>query len=279
MNEDYELPVQPECQPDPDGITKPEEPASAGKPKRKVVIATVLVIAAALLFGTGFLTGMFLFRNRDAQPESAVVLSAGQIAERACPAVVLIRATNNLGTKSSGTGFFIRSDGYLLTNYHVVEGAKAIQITLFPGEVKKTARLVEYDAELDLALLYVRGTDFQTIPIGNSDAVAVGDRAIVIGNPLGETCSWTVTQGIISAKRSFRQEVGGTVQESKAIQTDAPVNHGNSGGPLLNERGEVIGVISKKLYDSDEKTILEGIGLAIPINEAMEAAGQWLNEE
>lgn len=244
------------------------------KPNRKIVPAIIFLILAVLWLCSGFFLGVFLFLNRDAEPKEVTALSTGEVAEQTSPAVVLIRAAGK-ATVQYGTGFFIRSDGYLLTNYHVVENAKTIQITLYPGDVKKTATLAGYDKQLDLALLYVKGADFQTVKIGNSNSVAVGDKAIVIGNPSGEKCAWTVTEGIVSAKRVFRQETG---EESKMIQTDAAVNHGNSGGPLLNDRGEVIGVISKKVLDSDGNT-LEGIGLAIPINDAMEVATQWLTSE
>ena len=275
MNDDFEPVQQPEADSAPDCITKPtvEEPSKPKKSNRKIAVAVILFILAIVIFCAGFFVGMFAFRDRNPEPEETV-LRTGQVAERVCPAVVLIQATSSTAVQS-GTGFFIRSDGYLLTNYHVIQGAKTIRVTLYPGEVKKTARVVGYDENTDLALLYVKGSDFSTVTIGNSDLVAVGDQAIAIGHPSGEKCAWTVTQGIISAKRLFRQETG---EETKMIQTDAPVNHGNSGGPLLNDRGEVIGVISKKLLDSDKETPLEGIGLAIPINEAMDAVKQWISE-
>ena len=280
-----ELEEYPQSEPNVEEVSEPaaENPAEPAsdlpvKPKKhggKILLAVLLSFAAvALIFGVGLFTGMLLFRDRQPKVEETV-LSTGQVAEQASPAVVLIRATGSTAVQY-GTGFFIRSDGYLLTNYHVVENTKSIQITLYPGDVKKTARLVGYDKDLDLALLHVKGSDFPTVKIGDSGSAAVGDKAVVIGNPSGEKCAWTVTEGIISAKRAFRQETG---KETKMIQTDAPVNHGNSGGPLLNDRGEVIGVISQKILDSDNKTTLEGIGLAIPINDAMEIAGQWLDSE
>ena len=275
MNDDFEQNLQPEPMPDPkdDPVPAADLPHQK-KPNRKIVPAIIFLILAVLWLCSGFFLGVFLFLNRDAEPKEVTALSTGEVAEQISPAVVLIRAAGK-ATVQYGTGFFIRSDGYLLTNYHVVENAKTIQITLYPGDVKKTATLAEYDKQLDLALLYVKGADFQTVKIGDSSSVAVGDKAIVIGNPSGEKCAWTVTEGIVSAKRVFRQETG---EESKMIQTDAAVNHGNSGGPLLNDRGEVIGVISKKVLDSDGNT-LEGIGLAIPINDAMEVAAQWLTSE
>lgn len=269
MNDEYEPTLQPNSDPEP--VTEPaaEPSAPTRKSGKKIAIAAILLVVAIVIFGSGFLCGMLLFRNRNSKAGDSTALSTGQVAERVSPAVVLIRATNNAGTQSYGTGFFIRSDGYLLTNYHVVENMKSITVILYPGENKKTAKIVGYDKELDLALLRIAGADYPTVAIGDSDIVAIGDKAIAIGNPSGEKCAWSVTQGIISAKRVYKQESTDR-ENSKMIQTDAPINHGNSGGPLLNDKGEVIGVISSKLADT------EGIGLAIPINDAMKVVGEWL---
>ena len=276
MNDEFGKELQPEPVSD---LREEPTPAEDLPPRRKQGRKIALVIAflavAIVWFCIGVFLGVFLFLNREEKPvEDTAVLTTGEAVEKAGPAVVLIEATTKTAVQS-GTGFFIRSDGYLLTNYHVVEGGKSIEVTLYPGDEKKTAKLIDYDKKLDLALLSVNGSDFPTVTIGNSDTVLVGDRAIVIGNPSGERCAWTVTQGIVSAKRVFRQETGA---ETKMIQTDAAVNHGNSGGPLLNDRGGVIGIISKKVADTnDSDKELEGIGLAIPINDAMDAVRQWIN--
>jgi serine protease Do len=123
----------------------------------------------------------------------------------------------------------------------------------------------------DLAILKVEGNGFEPLTIGNSDLVQVGDTAIAVGNPAGNLCPWTTTQGIISAvDREVSVEDPRAIVDLTMLQTDAQVNPGNSGGPLCNDRGEVIGIVARKMTD------YEGIGLAIPINGAMELVDAYL---
>ena len=164
---------------------------------------------------------------------------------------------------SNGTGFFLTKDGYIVTNYHVVDGADEIHVTLHDGQ-ELAATLVGYRAEDDLAVIKVDGENYPKVSIGNSDALVVGEVAIAIGNPGGAEGGWTTTQGIISAlNRVLSVEESAYFSEMKMLQTDAQVNPGNSGGPLCNASGEVIGIVTRKISG------YEGIGYAIPINEAM----------
>lgn len=190
-------------------------------------------------------------------------LTTMQVAERVNPSTVLIYASKS-STYGYGTGFFIRENGYIATNAHVVEGSSYISVTLYTGEVLD-AELVGSSVADDLAVLKIKGSGYPVVRIGDSDALRVGETAIAIGNPSGADAPWTTTQGIISAlNREVTVEGSASIEELTMIQTDAPVNPGNSGGPLCNDRAEVIGVVTRKLTD------YESIGLAIPINGAME---------
>ena len=190
------------------------------------------------------------------------VLSTVEIAERSYPSTVLICAKTSDAYRH-GTGFFVRADGYIATNYHILKDAVSIEVTLFSGKTLD-ARLVGYDESEDLAVLKISGISYPVLPIGNSDQVRVGERAIAIGNPSGPDAAWTTTQGIVSAvNRQITVQDGEDAKTMSFIQTDAPVNQGNSGGALLNDRGQVIGIVNRKLSET------EGIGFAIPINRAI----------
>jgi len=168
---------------------------------------------------------------------------------------------------SSGSGFIMDRDGYVLTNNHVVRDASDIEVTLNDNRTFK-ATVVGTDPETDVAVIKIQGKDLPVLPLGDSDQIRVGDWAIAIGNPLGEL-KGSVTVGIISARgRSNLNIWGGTPGFQDFIQTDASINFGNSGGPLCNIRGEVIG-INTAINPSGQ-----GIGFAIPINLAKHVAEQ-----
>ncbi|MGB9858081.1 MAG: S1C family serine protease [Dictyoglomaceae bacterium] len=167
-----------------------------------------------------------------------------------------------------GSGFIIDPKGYIITNYHVVEGARKIDVTLSEGQRYK-GRLVGYDKRSDLAVIKIDGDNFPYLPLGNSDNLQPGQFAIAIGNPYG--LNRTVTLGIISALNRTIIEPNG-VRLENLIQTDAAINPGNSGGPLLNIKGEVIGINTAIRSDA------QGIGFAIPINKAKEIADKLIKE-
>ncbi len=159
-----------------------------------------------------------------------------------------------------GSGVIVSADGYILTNHHVVNNAENISVELSDSRVVK-AKLVGSDEPSDLALLKVDAKDLHAITLGNSDRVQVGDVVLAVGNPLG--IGQTVTMGIISAKgRSTGVGDGGY---EDFLQTDAPINHGNSGGALVNTKGELVGINSQIISVSDGNI---GIGFAIPVNMA-----------
>jgi len=159
-----------------------------------------------------------------------------------------------------GSGVIVSGDGYILTNNHVIDNADDIKVDLPDGRTF-SAKLVGSDQPSDLALLKVNASDLQSIALGNSDAVQVGDVVLAVGNPLN--LGQTVTMGIISAKGRSTSVGDGSYEDF--LQTDAPINHGNSGGALVNTKGELVGINSQILSPSDGNI---GIGFAIPANMA-----------
>jgi Do/DeqQ family serine protease len=159
-----------------------------------------------------------------------------------------------------GSGVVVTSDGYILTNNHVIDSADNIQVEFTDGRTLK-AKVVGADKPSDLALLKVEASNLPTVAVGNSDAVQVGDVVLAVGNPLG--IGQTVTMGIISAKGRSTNSGDGSYEDF--LQTDAPINHGNSGGALVNLRGELVGINSQIVSQSDGNI---GIGFAIPSNMA-----------
>ena len=162
-----------------------------------------------------------------------------------------------------GSGFIINEEGYILTNYHVIQGAQEISVTL-SNDVTTTAQVVNYDENQDVAMIKITDESVEipaTVELGDSDALQPGEEVIAIGTPLSTELSSTVTKGIISAtSRSVAVESGVTMN---LIQTDAAINAGNSGGPLVNTKGEVVGINSSKISGE----AVEGIGFSIPIND------------
>lgn len=164
--------------------------------------------------------------------------------------------------EARASGVIISSDGFIVTNYHVVQGASIIRITMDDGR-RMDGRLFGWDADADLAVVRVQATGLPAAVLGDSDALKVGESVIAVGNPLG--IGITVTHGIVSAINRNELHVGGGRFLHHAIQTDAPINRGNSGGALANTRGELIGINTAILSDSGSNI---GIGFAIPVNSA-----------
>jgi len=171
----------------------------------------------------------------------------------------------------SGSGVFISADGYILTNNHVIESAQSIKVILSDGS-KRDASLLGTDQYSDLAVLAVEGDVPAVATLGNSDALNPGETVIAIGSPLGEFMN-SVTVGVVSATgRSI--DTGYGYQIEGLIQTDAAINSGNSGGPLLNLAGQVIGINTLVVRNSNSGAVTEGLGFTIPINTASVVAQQ-----
>jgi putative serine protease PepD len=218
----------------------------------------------------------------DANLSAPAAGSIAAVAKAVTPTVVQIEERDGRGGGGTGSGFVLRSDGYILTNNHVVAGA-ANGGTLnvrFPDGRSAAAKIVGRDTSYDLAVLKVDATGLTVSTLGNSDSVQVGDTAIAIGSPLG--LASTVTSGIISAlNRPVTAGGSGDNSFINAIQTDAAINPGNSGGPLVDAKGRVVGVNSAIASLPQSSTSAQsgsiGLGFAIPINQAKRVAEEIIS--
>ena len=172
-----------------------------------------------------------------------------EIAKKVTPSVVLIKGTSGEG-ELLGTGFIIASDGKIATALHVIQDLKSGGVRLSNREIFDSFSILAFDQRKDLAIIKVPGFDLPSIGLGNSNEVSLGDQVLLVGNPKG--LEGTVTAGIVSALRDMPEGF-------KVIQTDAATNPGNSGGPLLNSQGQVIGVLDFKLRGA------ENLNFALPI--------------
>ncbi|MBZ4646162.1 MAG: peptidase [Clostridia bacterium] len=211
--------------------------------------------------------------NNSATPKQVIQsqdgkeLSVVDIAKKVGPAVVGI--VNKVQTKGfireeveqgSGSGILISSDGYVITNNHVIDGATNVTVILSNGK-KYEAKLVGKDAQTDLAVIKIDEKNLPYAELGDSSTLEVGEMAVAIGNPLGQEFAGSVTVGVISA---LNRTIDIENKQLKLIQTDAAINPGNSGGALVNSYGQVIGINTAKMSAPG----VEGLGFAIPVNEA-----------
>lgn len=164
---------------------------------------------------------------------------------------------------STGTGFIISEDGYILTNHHVIENGSTYTVTLYDGTVYEGTR-IGADTENDIAVLKINASGLRAVTLGDADSIAVGEDVVIIGNPLGEL-TYTMTRGIISA---LGREIDTGDGPIEMFQIDAAVNSGNSGGPAFNAYGQVIGIVTAKYAASS----VEGLGFCVPVNQAAESA-------
>lgn len=211
-----------------------------------------------------------------------------EIAEASTPAVVAIMTLVQMQpvwgspqtAMGSGSGVILTPDGYIVTNNHVVEGASDVRVRLASGE-EFTAQIVARDARTDLAVVKIEANDLPFMTLTDSNQVKVGERAIAIGNPLGEL-EGTVTQGIVSGLNrtvSTRSDVYSPVNVIEGvIQTDAAINSGNSGGALVNSKGKLMGINVAKPQATSGNTTVEGIGFAIPSNIVADIVNQLLDQ-
>jgi len=202
-------------------------------------------------------------------------LSVVDIAKKAGPSVVGVVNKKNINTffgtetqEGGGSGIIIKEDGYIITNNHVVEGSKNIDVVLSNGKTYP-AKIVGMDSKTDLAVIKIDANGLPAAEIGKSSELEVGELAVAIGNPLGQEFAGSVTAGVISALNRSMNVQG---RQYTLIQTDAAINPGNSGGPLVNRNGRVIGINTVKIG----ATGIDGMGFAIPIDEAMPIINELL---
>jgi putative serine protease PepD len=286
---DYGQPAQPPL----DSLGRPQQPPRAGPGW-----AAVIGIAAVVAVVAGLLGGLLGTRITDSSQRDGGSVSLGStpsgslsrpadsvagIADRVLPTVVSIEVRSG-STGGTGSGFVISSDGYLLTNNHVVAagGDNATITVTFNDGSKARANVVGRTVTYDLAVIKVNRKGLPVAELGNSATVVVGDAAIAVGSPLG--LSGTVTSGIISAVDrpvTAGEGTGSDVSYIAALQTDAAINPGNSGGPLVDSGGRVIGVnsaIATLGAAAGGQTGSIGLGFSIPINQARRVAEQLIHD-
>lgn len=203
--------------------------------------------------------------DSDTTVSSDGKLSDKEIIKKISPAVVRIECYafgNSFTPSSSGSGIIMTADGYIVTNAHVVEDAAGITVVLENGDAY-AAELIGADSDTDLAVLKIEASNLTYAEFGNSDELERGDRVIAIGNPGGTVLAGSTTGGMVSGLN--RNINSSSPYSTSYIQVDAAINPGNSGGALVNEYGQVVGINSAKIAETD----YEGIGFAIPINEAL----------
>ena len=264
----------------------PESPKKRGFFHRTAVKVTALILACAVAGGlagwggaaiAGSSTSRTAIQQSSRQPVSVQVknvdgqtkMEPAEVYASVVNSAVSINcsatSTNIFGqqtqTASSGSGFIITEDGYVVTNYHVVSGASSVEVTLYNGDTYD-ATVIGGDSDYDVAVLKINASGLQPVTLGESADVNVGDTVLAIGNPLGEL-TFSMSQGIVSScDRAIN--VDGT--PFNMIQVDCSINPGNSGGPLVNLYGEVVGIVSAK-YSTYSSTTVEGLGFAIPISD------------
>jgi putative serine protease PepD len=268
----------------------PVPAAEVDGPRRRVSLGQVLLIsllAALLAGGLGGALGYLAAVKgglRDAVPLGNGSTTTPGLAQRApgslaavaksiLPSVVTVRVDSSLGS-AIGSGFIVSPDGYMITNDHVIDGINGNATITFNDASTAPAKLVGTDPESDIAVLKIAKSGLPAVTFGNSDSIAVGDPVLAIGAPLDLQNS--VTAGIISSMRRPLEisDGSGPTRYYAAIQTDAAINHGNSGGPLVDAAGHVIGVdaVIKSLGSSDDEAGNIGLAFAIPINQAKRTA-------
>ena len=234
-----------------------------------------LALALVMLFSLGSISA---FAEADHETTALLSYSIDTPDELMTPAEVYAEnvnstvgirtslTTNYFGyetiSAASGSGFIVTEDGYILTNYHVVEDSQSITVTLY-DDSSYEAELIGYDESNDIAVLKIDAEDLRPVHFGNSDELYVGQDVLAIGNPLGEL-TFSLTRGIISALN--REVTLSSSLRMKLIQTDCAINSGNSGGALFNLYGEVIGITNAKYSSSGSQASVDNIGFAIPVN-------------
>ena len=237
-----------------------------------LVMITVFALAFSILLASVSFDDILNSPRNDDK-----AMSITEIVEKGMPSSVLIVAAKSETIGGTGSGFVVNDFGYVVTNYHVVADSISIVI-VDSNEEKYSADIVSYDADMDVALLYSEELNIKAATLADSDAAKLGETVVAIGCPSGSGLSLSVSNGIISG---FDRYISAT--NVGAIQTNAPLNPGNSGGPLFDSKGDVVGIVTAKLtYKTGldgEMIPLDGISYAIPINAVKEKVISWITED
>ena len=193
----------------------------------------------------------------------AQVIPPKELYKKLLPSIVCVEAYNDKGY-SVGSGFIISESGYIVTNYHVIEGGTELSVMLLSDSSLYDAYVIGYDKELDLAVLKADGSGFTPAELGNSDELEIGDVVYAIGNPMGYLLG-TMTDGIVS---HLGERISALDYPGRLILTTAALNSGNSGGALVDSYGRVVGITSAKVTGIENDTVVESLGLAIPLSDA-----------
>lgn len=247
-----------------------------------VIVTFILCLGAFTIFYQYYLKNLVI----ETTKREVTITDTGisEAVEKVYDSVVVVESYVKDKLYATGTGFVYKTDdknGYILTNSHVVEGAEEVRV-VFTNNKREKVEVIGNDSYSDVALLAVDKEEVLAVAdIGSSDALKLGDTAFAVGAPLDSaTYAWTITRGIISGKnRNVEVSTGNGFQSSsyvmEVLQTDAAINNGNSGGPLCNSNGEVIGITNMKLASST----IEGMGFAIPIETATKIGDKFINGE
>ena len=284
----------PQAGPAPEYQNGPQQPVQEMKPVKKNRVGmklTALALCCALLGGAvggGIVWGVSNSGEEDSttinvsdrtvsqvavnKVDGQTEMSDAEVYAANVNSVVSINVTGTSGTNwfgqpvqtaSAGSGFILTSDGYIVTNYHVVGDAQTIQVTLYSGDTYD-ARYIGGAEDYDIAVIKIDASDLQAVTLGDSDKLNVGDHVLAIGNPLGEL-TFSMSGGMVS---SVNRTINVDGTPFNMIQTDTSINPGNSGGPLLNSYGKVVGIVSAKYSSTGSNgETAEGLGFAIPIND------------
>lgn len=206
-------------------------------------------------------------------PQGEAPLSSNQVYQQALSSVVYVTADQGNGSSSVGSGVVATASGYIITNFHILEGGVDVEVSMLSSPDSYQAQVVGYDKELDLAVLKVDADGLTPAQLASSDQLAVGDTVYAIGNPMGYLHG-TMTEGIISSPTRTIQVDG---KDMNLLQTSAALNSGNSGGALVNVYGQVVGITTAKITGFENDTIIEGLGLVIPISDALPFLNQIIH--
>lgn len=254
--------------------------------KTRIIIYTIFGILLGVFLAYGIVYKFpTLFQETITKIEKDVTVTDKGIAdavEKVYDSVIIVSTYRNNNLYASGSGFVYKVDDdktYIITNHHVIADGDKFEISYTDGDLLE-ATLLGGDQYADIAVLAVNTKEnIEAVEIGSTESLRIGDTTFTVGAPLDNVYSWTVTRGIISGKERLVEVSVNSANDTdyimNVLQTDAAVNSGNSGGPLCNSNGEVIGVISAKI----SSTGVEGMGFAIPIETAIEKAEQFINGE